>query len=108
MRTPAAPERAGKGGVSLKITLTEAALSYLAEQKVSAVTIASLVFSSCCSGPLPPEVKPGPPTDPEGFAVHAANGVQVYYDSLLDPRPQVIIDLKEFPLYRELFVHDWD
>lgn len=32
----------------------------------------------------------------------------VYYDSLLDERPEIIIDVKDFGLYRELFVQGWE
>lgn len=92
----------------MKITFTPDARAFLAEQSAAAVTIASLVFSSCCSGPLPPEVKPGAPNDPEGFALYAADGLTIYFDSLLDPRDEIVIDLKEFPMYRELFIVGWE
>lgn len=92
----------------MKITFTSAARAFLTEQSAQAVTIASLVFSSCCSGPLPPEVKPGAPADPEGFIVYKTGGLTVYFDSLLDPRPEIVVDLKEFPMYRELFIQGWD
>jgi len=92
----------------MKITLTPVARSFLAEQKSSAVTVSSLVFSSCCSGPLPPEVKAGAPADAEGFVPYQGDGLTVYFDSLLDPRPELVIDLKEFPMYRELFVQGWE
>lgn len=92
----------------MRVTLTPRARSYLADLKVSALTVSSLVFSSCCSGPLPPEVRPGAPADADGFAVYPAGELLVYFDSLLDPRPEMVIDLKEFPSYRELFVREWD
>lgn len=92
----------------MKISFTPNARAFLAEQNAPAVTIASLVFSSCCSGPLPPEVKPGPPADIEGFAEYDAGQLKVYFDSLLDPRDEILIDLKEFPMYRELFIQGWD
>ncbi len=92
----------------MKIDLTPDAKSFLAEQQAPAITISSLVFSSCCSGPLPPEVKPGAPADTEGFVAFASEGLTVYFDSLLDPRPEIVIDLKEFPMYRELFIQGWE
>lgn len=92
----------------MKITLTPAARAYLMEQQAAAITIASLVFSSCCSGPLPPEVKAGAPQDPDGFAELQTDEITIYFDSLLDPRPELVIDLKEFPMYRELFLQGWD
>lgn len=92
----------------MKINFTPAALASLAGQDPPAVTVASLVFSSCCSGPLPPEVKPGAPSDTEGFIPYEADGLTVYFDSLLDPRDEIVIDLKEFPMYSELFIRGWD
>lgn len=92
----------------MKISFTPGARSFLAEQNTSVVTVASLVFSSCCSGPLPPEVKPGEPNDADGFVKYEAEGLAIYFDSLLDPRPAILIDLKEFPLYRELFIEGWE
>ncbi|MFZ5814107.1 MAG: CC/Se motif family (seleno)protein [Bacillota bacterium] len=92
----------------MKIHLTDDARSFLAEQKATAVTVASLLFSSCCSGPLPPEVKPGAPADTEGFVPYPAEGLTVWFDSLLDPREEIVIDLKEFPMYRELFIQGWE
>ncbi|MFZ5823537.1 MAG: CC/Se motif family (seleno)protein [Bacillota bacterium] len=92
----------------MKIVFTDAARAFLAEQHASAVTVSSLVFSSCCSGPLPPEVKPGEPNDLEGFVPYGVENLTVYFDSLLDPRPEIRIDLKEFPMYRELFIEGWE
>lgn len=92
----------------MKIIVTPDARSFLTEENAPAITIASLVFSSCCSGPLPPEVKPGPPNDTEGFVRYETEDLTVYFDSLLDPRPEIVIDLKEFPMYRELFIQGWE
>lgn len=92
----------------MQIHITPDARAFLAAQQAPAVTISSLVFSSCCSGPLPPEVKPGAPVDPDGFVRYAAESLTVYFDSLLDPRPAIVIDLKEFPMYRELFIQGWE
>lgn len=92
----------------MKIRFTPHARAFLAGQNAQAVTISSLVFSSCCSGPLPPEVKPGQPADTEGFILYQAEELTVYFDSLLDPRAEIVIDLKEFPMYRELFIQGWD
>jgi len=72
------------------------------------VTVSSLIFSSCCSGPLPPEVKPGAPADAHGFSRFAADGVVVFYDSLLNERPELVIDCKDFGSYKELFVQGWE
>lgn len=92
----------------MEIRLTPAALSFLAETGANAVSVSSLVFSSCCSGPLPPEVKPGPPNDTDGFLVYASGDLTIYFDTLLDPKPELMIDLKDFGLYRELFVDGWE
>lgn len=92
----------------MKISFTPAARTYLSDRSAPAVTISSLVFTSCCSGPLPPEVKPGAPTDPEGFVPYEGEQLTIYFDSLLDPRPEIIIDLKEFPMYSELFIQGWE
>lgn len=92
----------------MKIHFTPDARAFIAEQKTQAITIASLVFSSCCSGPLPPEVKAGPPADTEGFVPYESEQIAVYFDSLLDPRDEIVIDVKEFPMYRELYVQGWD
>lgn len=92
----------------MQIQLTPGARAFLADKGTTAVTVASLVFSSCCSGPLPPEVKPGSPGDPHGFDPYAADDVTVYFDSLLDARESLIIDVKNFGTYQELFVQGWE
>lgn len=92
----------------MQVSLTEGARQFLKEKGASAVTVSSLVFSSCCSGPLPPEVKPGEPNDSDGFDLHGPTDLRVYYDSLLDPRPEIIIDVKDYGSYRELFVQGWE
>lgn len=91
----------------MEILLTPAAAAHLRDLGQTELTIASLVFSSCCSGPLPPEVKPGAPADPFGFAELEVDGLRIYFDSLLDPRPQVVIDLKSYDKYQELCIPDW-
>lgn len=90
------------------ISITPGAHQFLAEKGASALTVASLVFSSCCSGPLAPEVKPGVPQDLVGFVRFEASNVAVYYDSLLDPRAELVVDLKDYGPYRELFVQGWE
>lgn len=91
----------------MEISLTSGAMAFVQSKGTAAVTVASLVFSSCCSGPLPPEVKPGAPADTHGFDPLAAGDITVYYDSLLDPRPAIVIDVKDFGSYQELFVQGW-
>lgn len=91
----------------MEIRLTPTAAAHLSALGQTELTVASLVFSSCCSGPLPPEVKAGAPTDPFGFERFEVDGLTVYFDSLLDPRPQVLIDLKEYDKYQELCIPDW-
>lgn len=90
------------------ITLTSSAQAFVQAKGEASVTVASLVFSSCCSGPLPPEVKPGAPSDADGFDQYAAEGLTIFFDSLLDPRPELVIDLKDYGSYRELFVQGWE
>lgn len=92
----------------MKVTFTPAAVAFLGEKGAAEVTVCSVVISSCCSGPLPPTVKPGAPADAEGFSRFAAEGVTVYYDSLLDERPAIVIDCKDFGSYQELFVQGWE
>jgi hypothetical protein len=92
----------------VKVELTPTALAFLADQGAGACTVSSLVFSSCCSGPLPPQVKPGAPADDAGFARHTAGAVTVFYDSLLDERAEIVIDVKDYGKYRELFVQGWE
>ena len=92
----------------MKISMTPAAASFISDSNAAAITVASLVFSSCCSGPLPPEVKPGPPADTEGFDTYTADNVTIFYDSLLDPRPELVIDCKDYGSYRELFIRGWE
>lgn len=92
----------------MEIGFTPAARAFVESVGADAITVASLVFSSCCSGPLPPEVKPGAPADAEGFSRHSAEGITLYFDSLLDPRPSLQIDLRTFPLYQELFIQGWE
>jgi hypothetical protein len=92
----------------MDVRLTPAAGAFLHERGAGAVTVTSLVFSSCCSGPLPPEVKPGAPKDADGFDLYDAGGIAVFYDSLLDPRPGIVIDLRDFGSYKELFVQGWE
>lgn len=92
----------------MEIKLTESARRYLQEQGEQRLTVASLLFSSCCSGPLPPEVKPGSPGDSEGFTRLSAGDLTVFFDTLLDPRPEILIDLKDYGSYRELFIQGWE
>jgi hypothetical protein len=92
----------------MNISMTPAAAGFLSEKSATDVTVASLVFSSCCSGPLPPEVKPGAPADAEGFQTYTAGECTVFYDSLLDPRSELIIDCKDYGSYRELFIQGWE
>lgn len=92
----------------MQITFTPVAEAFLAEKGATELTIASVVFSSCCSGPLPPEVKPGAPADQEGFDSYNAGSRTIYFDSLLDPRPAIVIDVKDYGSYRELFVQGWE
>jgi hypothetical protein len=94
--------------MTVEVELTPAAAAFLQEKGATSLTVASLVFSSCCSGPLPPEVKPGAPADTDGFDQYDAGGVTLYYDSLLDPRPALTVDCKDFGSYRELFVVGWE
>jgi hypothetical protein len=91
----------------LEILLTPEAATYLETLGLTELTIASLVFSSCCSGPLPPEVKPGAPADPFGFDQVTVDGFTLHWDSLLDRRPRVVIDLKDYGKYQELHIPDW-
>lgn len=92
----------------MTVTLSPAARAFLLDQAKDALTVASLVFSSCCSGPLPPEVKPGAPADLHGFDRFDADGIAIYYDSLLDPRDQISIDVKDYGSYREMYVVGWE
>lgn len=92
----------------MEVTFTPAARAFLGKKGADAVTVSSLVFSSCCSGPLPPEVKPGAPADLVGFDQYAAEAVVVYYDSLLDPRTAIVIDCRDFGSYQELFIQGWE
>lgn len=92
----------------MQVSITEGARQFLKDKGASAVTVTSLLFSSCCSGPLPPEVKPGEPNDSDGFDQLPTPGLIIYYDSLLDSRPEVIIDVKDYGSYRELFVQGWE
>lgn len=85
----------------MEITFTPAALAH-ARAHGGAVTIRSLIISSCCGPELPPEVTPGAPVDPEGFSLHQSEGVQVYYDSLLEPRERLRIDLRQYSKLVEL------
>lgn len=91
----------------MQITLTPEARSFLSEAGTSEVAVTSLVFSSCCSGPLPPEVKPGRPGDTDGFLVLQSADVTVYYDTLLDEKESIQIDVKDYGLYRELVIKGW-
>ncbi|HWI66735.1 MAG TPA: CC/Se motif family (seleno)protein [Symbiobacteriaceae bacterium] len=92
----------------MNVSFTPAAMAFLGEKGATEATISMLVFSSCCSGPLPPEVKPGAPADADGFSRHETAGVTIYYDSLLDELPEVVIDCKDFGSYKELFVQGWE
>lgn len=92
----------------MEITFTPKALAFLGEKHATAVTMTSLIFTSCCSGPLPPEVKPGAPSDSDGFHPYPAGELTLYFDSLLEPRPLLVIDVKDYGSYRELFVQGWE
>jgi len=92
----------------MNVSLTPSAQSFLKGKGTDAITVSSLVYSSCCSPPLPPEVTPGPPTDTDGFTPLAVDGMTLFFDSLLEPRPQLIIDLREYERFQELFVQGWE
>ena len=92
----------------VKVSFTPAAAAFLGVKGAAAVTVSSVVISSCCSGPLPPAVRPGAPADTEGFSRLMAEGVTVFYDSLLDELPAFVIDCKDFGSYQELFVQGWE
>lgn len=93
----------------MKVALTPAAAAFLDERAATAVTVSSLVFSSCCSGPLAPQVRPGAPADPDGFQpIAAPPNLTIYYDSLLNELPELVIDCKDFGSYKELFVQGWE
>jgi hypothetical protein len=92
----------------MEVRLTPAAAAFVAERGEDRVTVSSVVFSSCCSGPLPPEAKLGAPNDAEGFSTWQAGPITVYYDSLLDERPELVIDLREFVSYKELCIQGWE
>jgi len=92
----------------MEVSLSPGARHFLQEKGTSALTVASVVFSSCCSGPLAPEVKPGAPADPVGFVQLRTADVAIYYDSLLDPRPELVVDLRDYGSYQELFVQGWE
>lgn len=91
----------------MQIHLTPAAATWLTAQSAQALTVASVVFSSCCARPLPPEVKVGLPADPAGFQPYPTDAFTLYYDTLLDGRPQLTIDLKDYGKYQELIITDW-
>jgi hypothetical protein len=92
----------------MQIKLTPAAEAFLVNLGQTELTVSSLVFSSCCAGPLPPEVKPGAPADPDGFELQRLGRWTLYWDSLLDPRPTVVIDVKDYAKYQELYILDWE
>ncbi|MGE5674768.1 MAG: CC/Se motif family (seleno)protein [Mycobacterium leprae] len=92
----------------MEIILTPAARSLLTAEGATAVTVSSVVFSSCCSGPLDPAAEPGPPRDAEGYRQYGADGVTLFLDSLLEPAPSSItIDAKNYGKYQELVVSHW-
>lgn len=91
----------------MNIRLTPAASDFLAPDQ-KAITVSSVVYSSCCSGPLPPAVTPGEPLDTEGFVRFRVGPLTVYYDQLLEERPELVIDLKDYGRYRELVVEGWN
>lgn len=91
----------------MQIRLTPEAAAFLAPSQ-QALTVSSVVFSSCCSGPLPPAVTPGAPLDPEGFTELRVGPLTVYFDTLLDERPELVIDLQNYGRYRELVLRGWN
>lgn len=91
----------------MEFRLTPAAAAYV-QERGGQVTISSLVVSSCCGLPMPPEVKPGAPADPDGFLQFSQDGVTIWFDSLLAARPLVEIDLQDYGKYRELVVRNWE
>lgn len=92
----------------MQVSLTPSAQSFLKAKGADAITVTSLVFSSCCSPPLPPEVTAGPPADPDGFTPMTVEGLTLFFDSLLEPRPHLVIDVKKYERYQELFVQGWE
>ncbi len=87
--------------------LTPAAADYVRGQG-SVLTITSLMMSSCCGTPMPPEVTLGAPRDPEGFYCFSQDDLTIWFDSLLEPRPAVEIDLKDYGRRRELLIQQWE
>lgn len=91
----------------MQFRLTPAAAAHVRRQG-NTLTIASLIVSSCCGLPMPPEVRPGAPADPDGFQPLHQDGLTIWFDSLLAPRPVIEIDLKDYGKYQELVVTNWE
>lgn len=90
----------------MRFALTPAAAAYVRAHG-GTLTIASLIVSSCCGLPMPPEVKPGPPPDTDGFRHLEQDGLTIWFDGLLEPRPVVEIDLQDYGKFQELAVQNW-
>lgn len=85
----------------MQFDFTPAAARYIQDHG-GTVTVQTVIISGCCMPALPPEVRPGPPADPEGFTRHRADGITVYFDTLLAAPPKVTIDLRHYGKLREL------
>lgn len=92
--------------MTVELRLTPAAAAFL-RSRGGVLTVESVVVSSCCGAPLPPEVRPGPPRDAAGFQIYQQDGFTLYYDTLLEPRPLLEIDLRDYGRLQELVVTNW-
>lgn len=90
----------------MRFQLTPAADAYV-RRHGGTLTVASLIVSSCCGVPMPPEVKPGAPGDMDGFRRLTQDGLTIWFDSLLEPREVIAIDLRDYGKLQELVVQNW-
>jgi len=93
---------------SMKINITQKAMEFLHKAKKNEFYIELMILTQCCI-PLatPPKVRKGSPRKPENFHRYNVNGITVYYDRNLIPKPEVTIDTEILGFSEGLIVTDW-
>ncbi len=93
---------------NMNINITQKAMKFLQKAKKNKLYIKRIVVTQCCI-PLstPPAVRKGSPRKPEDFHEFIFDGITVYYDRDLIPKPELTIDTEGLGLSERLMVSDW-
>lgn len=93
----------------MSFTFTPEAKEFLNLKQAASVLIESMDLDACCIPVVsPPQVRRGTPLKPENFIPMEAEGITIYYDRYLPKRPEVIIELSGFGVFKGLRVANWE